>query len=514
MGKKNIMILFLSTLKSDSPELEYRGYSNGREIKVKGKQTNEAPTRFILDCLGKEQILEKIYVLKTEKAEKEIVQSERMSTYDFFEQQLNTYCEVQEYKKPVLQPIDYDEKAKGEAAFESIFKMVSKIQNDGYSKDTNVYVDMTGGLRNSTMLLLSIMRLLQYSEIHVEQVLYSNMITKEIEDVTSTYEVYDVIAGAQEFAQFGSVKTLSQYYEGKDRSKNLRDLLDRMNQFSENLKLCKANEFQSCLKELRMSIQAFKESHSRENTSEKLFEILLTRIERDYKEIIDENVPIPVIIKWCAERGFIQQALTLYTELIPVYLVDYKIIMPRTQKEEQFCKDNGAKYQPWQVYFINTFITVCQDDEKSQLNQAETIIKRFGRGEEITVEDDNIKKILRELEIFNHPEKICYEKLQSERMKMLIDELYEKYKSSLRGARCLSRAEYIREKLTLEKTCNQIVGPILRELLGLKENIISGNCSHSEKAQRMVESEYVTISRSKKAQIAKSLENYYDIKQT
>ncbi len=79
-----------------------------------------------------------------------------------------------------------------------------------------LHADCTGGLRHTNMMMLGIMRLLQYNNIEIGMILYSNYKKKKVEEANEIYHFFDLIAGAEEFVRFGSVSAILDYYHNKD----------------------------------------------------------------------------------------------------------------------------------------------------------------------------------------------------------------------------------------------------------------------------------------------------------
>ena len=287
------------------------------------------------------------------------------------------------------------------------------------SEPENVYADMTGGMRNSSMLMLSIMRLLEYNGIKVKQVFYSNWdkdtaINTEnisnyislkgcspksekveakkkepniIDDVTNIYQLNNLIAGAEEFNKFGIADTLSIYLKNKNccSSDSLNDLIDSMNNFSEYIKLCRAGNFDNAIKDLSDKKDTFKIKNNSNYTNDRLFySLILPIIEKKYTKLFTikdkpKKEQYLEIIKWCVDNGFLQQALTLCAEWIPDYIVQSNILyyvdsdIERTIKDFKSCKifdkDKNTykyynKYKGYEENYI--FINARELREKSR----------------------------------------------------------------------------------------------------------------------------------------------------
>lgn len=92
-----------------------------------------------------------------------------------------------------------------------------------------LHADCTGGMRNAAMVMMAVLRLMQYDDrVSIGDILYSNWSKRIVERANNIYALFDLIAGAEEFVRFGSVQTLRDYYKTRD-SKNKDDNDDQEN---------------------------------------------------------------------------------------------------------------------------------------------------------------------------------------------------------------------------------------------------------------------------------------------
>ena len=202
-----------------------------------------------------------------------------------------------------------------------------------------LHADCTGGPRHAIMMLINIIRLLQYNDVEIGSLFYSNWISSEragkIERINDVYKFYNLIAGAEEFVNFGSVKDLQGYFQHRNISAELDDLLLAMGEFADEVKLCRRWRFVAAIDHLKQAIESFEEKwkhveHRLDTVIESNDDIrlndmlmfqLLPQIHKDYSDLLREHGPLS-LIKWCLNQGLLQQALTLYTESIPDFLFD------------------------------------------------------------------------------------------------------------------------------------------------------------------------------------------------
>lgn len=91
-------------------------------------------------------------------------------------------------------------------------------------------------------------------------------------------------AGVEEFVQFGSVKTLDEYYKSKNLSPALKKLVNAMKNFAEEIKLCHYGQLKKAIEDLHDAIHDFKPGSA--NPQDSLMARLIGRISEDYELII------------------------------------------------------------------------------------------------------------------------------------------------------------------------------------------------------------------------------------
>ena len=199
-------------------------------------------------------------------------------------------------------------------------------------------------------------------------VLYVNFNTAKIENASDIMDMFTLLGGAEEFNSFGSVNQIQNYFD-KLNSKKLRTsssalelLLEEMRDFSEAIKVCtNYKDMTNVLSLLNDSLKIYKRiiksKSNRLSEQELFFAKLILVIEKTYADILPkDNKPssVPAIIKWCAKRDFLQAAITFYTEWIPVYLIENKLVIIKDASIEEECRKNKA-WSNWQVSFFKNY---------------------------------------------------------------------------------------------------------------------------------------------------------------
>ena len=266
-----------------------------------------------------------------------------------------------------------------------------------------LHADMTGGLRHTNMLLLDAIRLLQYQGITIGGIFYSNYQPpatdasaermSHVEELADIYDMLDLIAGATEFMQFGSVKGLRAYFARQDCSEALREVLAAMNGFDDAMRLCHRSRFERATERLHEALQAFRDAAANGATSsflshrallnDRLMLQMMPRIEQDYRALLREHDALQSM-QWCLSHGDLQQAITLYTETVPAYLIEKGVLSLTDElqaKLETFQKRVGkGKFDPTFYFFNHYFADSAKGSEQPRtLEQYQTEYDQFLR---------------------------------------------------------------------------------------------------------------------------------------
>lgn len=241
--------------------------------------------------------------------------------------------------------IDYSDDAGLEKNILQVAEIADVIQN--YAKNfpkekLKIHVDMTGGFRYASMLMLSIIQLLKYRGIEIGDVLYSDPDNKKIYRLNEIQNIFTLITGADEFVKFGSVDALIEYFENAPDSSAYK-LIQAMKRFSETIKICRTNTLEEDLKNLVEQIKIFRKSCGG-NLKSQLFAKIIDTIENGYGKLVKGEESRIEIIRWCLEKGFWQQAMTLCTEWLPGEIVDRGIFKPKKSEVIESVKSESRSF--------------------------------------------------------------------------------------------------------------------------------------------------------------------------
>ncbi len=394
---KNIMVMVLSDVKTEkNGEVRISKYP---QIHCEVKTTNESAVRLLYqDLREKGQEINRIYAFATQTVQGKLMYMQEKDG----QKQLLPY----QYENHDITHLDYTKMCMKDILSEDVWRIIpephlgednvslamnrtlsytlriaGQIQDDidamrRENPDVKIvlHADCTGGPRHAIMMLINIIRLLQYNDVEIGSLFYSNWISSKragkIEQINDVYRFYNLIAGAEEFVNFGSVKDLQGYFQNRNISAELDDLLLAMGEFADEVKLCRRWRFVDAIDHLRKAIKTFEgkwenvehrldtviESNDDVRLNDMLMFQLLPQIHKDYSDLLREHDPLS-LIKWCLNQGLLQQALTLYTESIPYYLFHFMAMTENEDRraflEKQY-KEHGKEYTKG-FYFLNRY---------------------------------------------------------------------------------------------------------------------------------------------------------------
>jgi len=361
--RKDILLCFLSMVHTSGEHISTTVYENiGAEKECHA--TNESAVRYLLQ--GEDALpngLSKLFLVQTKKVAGNITcrvgnqkpanfidsDGRTWTHYDYF---MHRIGDIVPNASDIAETIPFDERASVEVSMDTLIDVAFRVRHYAREVRTDdpdativLHVDCTGGMRNATMILLALMRLVEYERISLGKVLYSNYEEHRVEEVNPLYSFFDLVAGAEEFVRHGEVSVMSDYFQGRATSPALRNLLRAMRRFAKELKLCRYGELREAIERLHQTIEVFSthpptdEERTRipaEEQSDQLMRQMLGRIKEDYDEILTQQHDDLVLIRWCIQHDLLQQAMTLFTERIPEILVKSHFVQIRQEYREDF----------------------------------------------------------------------------------------------------------------------------------------------------------------------------------
>ena len=392
--QENILLMFLSDIKARDGEILKTHYTN-----LEGEDThatNESAVRWLLQNNSDGATLSKIFIIASETVREKNIQnySEQITHLNYFKKRMKKFL-------PDIENIITDEtiykynENNGDAEnLKSVAEMAEKIQNFAKDKKIILHSDLTGGMRHINMMMLDIIRLLEYSGIKIGKIIYSNFATKRVEEVKNIYDLFQLISGVEEFINFGSVKVLQEYYKNQTEniSDALQNLLDAMKNFAEAIKLCRYGQFKNSVEKLHDAINDF--SADENNLNDILMARLIEKIKQQYENLIATRGQDDLkIIRWCIEKGYLQQALTLYTERVPEYIGE-KFISIDSEEEKKLFQSVKNDVRNKYFYLFNNYL-LDSPDLMSYSIKVQNQIRDMNKKYFLLLKTDAVQKIIK-----------------------------------------------------------------------------------------------------------------------
>lgn len=347
-GRNAVMVVCLSRFnpknedKDDAYEFDYEG----EVCTFKGKQTNDAPTRCLIKCAEEDgNKINKILCIVT----KEVFQSNIAADNDENGcEQTTAYRRYVKLVKSIDNDIDvipiYDGFSVVDGNIEDgngtdekamiVYKMITEELMSTDYRNSYAYIDYTGGLRDMSFLMTSIIRYMEFYGIKLRRIVYSDYFrsTKKLVSINYIYDMYTLIDGVSEFVRTGNAIQLKNIYGEKMSNENneiagkIKAVIDSLTGFSNTMSLCTVGNIGDALNNIKRTVEELEIIQQCNDIYEQIFITLIKLIKNKLDFCFDENYSYPKLIKWCVENGMIQQAVTIYIEKMPEYYFRNKII--------------------------------------------------------------------------------------------------------------------------------------------------------------------------------------------
>ncbi len=369
---KNILILNLSRLritKGDSSNEKKTGKYKSDEGTIYGINTNDAPAKYIIKKLMSEgKKLDRIICIKT---------AEAGSAYEKYTEMIHEFCDGIQCRSPEIIPVS------GSYEGTDMGPVVKNVL-DNIKKDDRIYLDTTGGARNSSYLLMFITRFLEYEGIKLEKAVYSlyneGSENNQITDVTNLYSMFDLINAANTFTSFGNADELARIFKGTE-NEQIKEVIEVLREFSDSVTLCQTN-LSDVLERLNKSLISVSEQTDLSDTGEILFCRIVDVIKNKFNISDDKpEIDYPDIIRWCIENNLVQQAVTIYNEKIPEYLYRKGYFTASEDVYNFYKKNHGSFSMEYEMYYQGLAHTV---NEAHVMKTVERIMKNVSLTDLVT----------------------------------------------------------------------------------------------------------------------------------
>lgn len=276
----------------------------------------------------------KILSVIDEERQKIIYRKFRKSVYD----ELNNAAS-EEFDLTLNELVGSDMKIKDEywGRIEKLHDDILKSKTLEDNEEIYLYLNAQGGFRTTVQIINSVMNMLkqrQYSLAGVNVVdYYPESVTCSINNVTNLYLINDLAAALNAFLEYGRADLFTKYYAKYNEIKNRtncnypeKNIISSMTNISNAILLSDADGFIGGIAALKEEIEKYE---TNESNKDPFFELIIKDIKDSYGELFDcDNIihNLDILINWCINRKFIQQALTLLESKTPEFVFDYGFI--------------------------------------------------------------------------------------------------------------------------------------------------------------------------------------------
>ena len=346
MHLSHIVLTNISRMRKGFPFQNY--HTDDMEI-IRGRYTNEAPVKYLLNSIYRGDSGENCTIIA-------ITTPEAQEAFIAFRKTIRRYCKRNNYSNLSIESITYDK---------NFGTVISEIINRVKKKD-RVYIDTTGGFRDSVYILMASVRILEYSGVRLEKAVYSVLNNfkppkknqddspklpkkktqkpNRIDDITATYNMFNLINAANSFTSFGNAEELTAFF-AESHNSDIKKAIDVMRRFSNEVALCRTSNLNDLIYELNEILTNI-QTMDTDDESEILFKSISGVIREKLGASSGEEIDCLDIITWCLDNRMIQQAVTIYVERIPEYLFGSKILVynPKKVNTADFRKDFDIYY--------------------------------------------------------------------------------------------------------------------------------------------------------------------------
>lgn len=413
----NIMITNVSVINRYLKN-EYTDES-GQYADITGYITNEAPIKYLMQKLNAtDEKLDKLILIasddvnqkveiklqKDEGNKKEVEQFEadygngKMTSVEILEDKIAKFSIEKNIPCPKFEEVELSNGVNGDgfseisdtAVVNAVDEVNQKLIDESREcRNLNVYIESNGGVRYVIVMLLSVMNILEkvYANIKLQGV-YSMIYNKKKEDkkipildTSMTYASIELFSAMNEFIYYGRAKALEDYFEKRFTKRkesdekydpvifqDIKKCINKLQKIADDMQLCRTEQIIDDFYEsesIRDVLNNFKLKYEKEKDPDsKIFLSVIENILSEYTDIYANLNPnkflnLPKIIKWCIDKDYIQQALTLCSEKLPQYFIESGILCIsdklRDCIQENISDNTNAEKYELSYYMISTF---------------------------------------------------------------------------------------------------------------------------------------------------------------
>lgn len=186
-----------------------------------------------------------------------------------------------------------------------------------------IYIDYTGGLRDSSLFMIALIRYLEFKGIVCRDIIYSDFFStpKAIRNIRYIYDMFDMINGVSEFVGTGNARQLIELQGETTNSDIVKTFVKTLQDFSNAIAICDVSKIQTTIESISTAINTL-ENDTSDDIFVQMFKTLIPTVKE--KLYIGKEPPsILDLSQWCLENNMLQQAVTIYNEKILFYYYDH-----------------------------------------------------------------------------------------------------------------------------------------------------------------------------------------------
>lgn len=241
---------------------------------------------------------------------------------------------------------------------------ISIILNDicsNISINDTVYIDGAGGSRAINNVIQLLTKILKYTGIKNPLNLYAdiqNVPNCFISDTRNFDKMTGLADAFNEFMTSGKSSQLRQCL-GNTADSIILELVDLMCDFSDKIRLGFVDDIETTVSKLNEAAKKV-ETETKTLSIESVIIRRFIPIIREKFIGEDGKTDYCRLVNWCLENSLVQQAVTIFTEKIPVYLFDHGILRLENKdlfaNYEEECRKNKILPTHWQTNALFSYI--------------------------------------------------------------------------------------------------------------------------------------------------------------
>ena len=220
-------------------------------------------------------------------------------------------------KKPEIIPINLEDPVYYWHAVNAIRHGSSETVTIKSHKTIHLYMDMQGGDRNTISQMNAIVELLGRQGVRVMG-RYANDFARDkvvhtIRDASAEYRTYDIISAMDAFSRYGWGDSLKEYFKDKTEKDSKEErLIGFIDNASSAISKCDPDGFDNAIDEIGKLGEEFRNPGVITE-----MDVVYRDIEEDYRVLYEAKYRYVEQIRWCLDKKFLQQALTIFEAKMP-----------------------------------------------------------------------------------------------------------------------------------------------------------------------------------------------------